>query len=157
MESSLSKQLSFFPSTALLDLPIMGKIGIAMNFSRKRRRLWFCEKICSKKVNQLHNRIVFRKRKENLYLNKIQNFNRNETDIFKSYLATIVVGSFLWKKVIKVVKIPKRKDCQMSYTWEHFYCISNRYSNIWSQFSTILHQSAVPVLFWSSTVHCSSN
>ena len=49
LESSLSKQLSFFPSTTLLDLPIMGKIGIATNFSRKRRRLWFCEKICSKK------------------------------------------------------------------------------------------------------------
>ena len=35
----------------------------------------------------------------------------------------------------------------MSYTWEHFYCICNRYSNIWSQSSTtILHQAPVPVL-----------
>ena len=67
--------------------------------------------------------------------------------MFKSYFGTVVVGSFLWKKVIKVVKIPKRKDCQMSYTWEHFYCISNRYSNIWSQSNTtILHQAPVPVL-----------
>ena len=67
--------------------------------------------------------------------------------MFKSYFGTVVVGSFLWKKVIKVVKIPKRKDCQMSYTWEHFYCICNRYSNIWSQYSTtILHQAPVPVL-----------
>ena len=30
--------------------------------------------------------------------------------MFKSYFGTVVVGSFLWKKVIKVVKIPKRAN-----------------------------------------------
>ena len=82
--------------------------------------------------------------------------NFNKIEMFKSYFGIVVVGSFLWKKVIKVVKIPKRKDCQMSYTWEHFYCISNRYSNIWSQSSTYYNTSprSCPCLVWSSTVHC---